>query len=130
MSSTLLALAMPLMLSVTDGNVRVTTAQTVTFCALLDHAKQYSGEVVRVRAIYQTDFEKSALDSPKCTIGIPMLWVEFDKSWETRTKLRFRWALHHGRWGEAKDVVFVGVFRVGGSHGHMGMYPSNWTSLP
>lgn len=85
--------------------------------------------MVRIRAVYETDFEKSTLDSPRCAAGIPMVWVAFDPSWERRTKWRVRWALSHMRWREPKDVVLVGTFRTDGSHAHMDMRPFEFNVL-
>jgi hypothetical protein len=51
-----------------------------------------------------------------------MTWVEFDKSWESRTPWRLRRAIDGIKWGAQTDVVFIGKVRTG-SFGHMDMYP-------
>ncbi len=96
-------------------------AQTVEFCDLQKNTEKFNGKMVRVRALWKTDFEESTLSAPSCTYPRPFIWVDFEKSWESRTSWRFRHATDRVRWG-MHDVVFVGMIRTGGHFGHQDMY--------
>jgi hypothetical protein len=102
----------------------LTNAQTVAYCQILNHPEAFKNKMVRVRALYETDFELAAISAPPCSTPIPMTWVEFDKDWERQTRGRVRRAIGRQRWRVQMDVVFVGTFRTGGHYGHMDMYPS------
>jgi hypothetical protein len=82
-------------------------------------------KMIGVRALYQTDFEQSAVTAPACAGSFPLTWIDFEKSWESRTGWRLRHAIHGIKWRVQTDVVFIGRFKAGGgSYGHMGMIPS------
>jgi hypothetical protein len=68
-----------------SANDEVLAAQTVAYCAILDNPKAFEDKMVRVRALYQTDFEQAALTAPACTTPMPLTWVDFERSWESRT---------------------------------------------
>jgi hypothetical protein len=104
-----------------DGTVA--GAQTVTYCDVQQHPEKYSNSMIRVRALYETDFEKSIITAPSCPAPLPTTWVSFDKHWESRTARRVRRAVSNAKWGVQMDVVFVGVFKSDGHYGHMDMYP-------
>jgi len=78
--------------------------------------------MVRVRALYQTDFEESALTSPSRNFRFLRTWVNFEKFWQSRTNWRWRRAINPAKWRVQLDVVLVGQFKVG-KFGHMDMYP-------
>ncbi len=78
--------------------------------------------MIRFRALYETDFEKSVVTAPACSTSIPTTWVSFEKGWKSRSKLRVRRAISSQKWRVQKDVVFVGMFKADGHYGHMDMY--------
>jgi hypothetical protein len=90
---------------------------------MLKNPEDSKNKTIRVRALSEADFERAALTAPDCHTGVPMTWVEFEKSWESRTRWRLRHALAGQKWGVQRDVVFIGVFRTAGHYGHMDMYP-------
>ena len=100
-------------------------AQTITYCDLIKAPRAFDGKLVRVRALYETDFEKMALTAPACTTPLPMTWVDFERAWESRTSWRLRRAMIAARskWNLQTDVVLIGRFKAGASFGHNGMYP-------
>lgn len=100
-------------------------AQTISYCDLIKNPRALDGKLVRVRALYETDFEKSALTSPACATPLPMTWVDFEAAWESRTSWRLRRAMTAARskWNVQTDLVLVGKFKAGASFGHNGMYP-------
>ena len=53
----------------------ISNAKTITYCELLDNAHEFEGKMVRIRALYQTDFEQSALTAPSCATSIPLTWL-------------------------------------------------------
>jgi len=79
--------------------------------------------MVRVQAIYETDFEKSEITSPSCPMPIPMMWVTFDGRWESRTSRNVRKTVSKAKWRVPLNVVFIGKFKTDGHYGHMDMYP-------
>lgn len=99
-------------------------AQTISYCDLIENPGAFDGKLVRVRALYETDFEKSALTAPACATPLPMTWVDFEAAWEPRTSWRVRRAMNAARskWNVQTDVVLVGKFKAG-AFGHNGMYP-------
>lgn len=105
--------------STTDaiGNV-----QTVAYCEVLGNPQAFKDKMIRVRALYQTNFEQWALTAPSCASPIPMTWVAFEKSWQSRTSRQLQRAISRVKWGIHSDVIFIGAFKTGGSFGHMGMY--------
>lgn len=98
-------------------------AQTVSYCGLIENPRAFDGKLVRVRALYETDFEKSALTAPACTTPLPMTWVDFERAWESRTSWRLRRAMMRSKWNVQTDVVLVGRFKSGAWFGHNDMYP-------
>jgi hypothetical protein len=79
--------------------------------------------MVRVQAVYETDFEKSVITSPACPAPFPlMIWVEFDDRWESRTPRKVRKKVSNVKWRVPLDVVFVGKIKTDGEYGHMDMY--------
>lgn len=102
----------------------IADAQTVEYCDLLKNLQTFNNKIIRVRVLYQTDFEQSVITAPACSTPIPWTWVDFEKSWESRTGWRIRHAIKHTKWRVQRDVVLIGRFRAKGSFGHMGMYPS------
>ena len=101
----------------------LTNAQTVAYCEILNHPEAFKNKFVRVRALYETDFELAAITAPACFTSIPMTWVGFEKDWEHRTRWQVRRAIGGQQWRVQMDVVFVGIFRTDGHYGHMDMYP-------
>ncbi|HMD71852.1 MAG TPA: hypothetical protein VKF41_10940 [Bryobacteraceae bacterium] len=101
----------------------IAEVQTVAYCDLLNNPPSFNDKMIRVRALYQTDFEQSAITAPACATPLPLTWVDFEKSWESRTGWRLRHAIDNAKWRVQIDVVFLGRFKAGGSYGHMGMYP-------
>jgi hypothetical protein len=104
-------------------NETIAGAQTVAFCDVQQHPEKFRNSMIRVRALYETDFENSVITAPSCSTPIPMTWVSFDKQWESRTPRRVRHPLSNSKWGVQMDVVFIGVFKSDGHYGHMDMYP-------
>ncbi len=80
--------------------------------------------MIRVRALYEADFEKEIITAPPCDMPFLATWVEYDKRWESRSKRHVRRALSKLKWGVQADVVFVGLFKTDGHYGHMDMYHS------
>ena len=103
-------------------NQTVAGAQTVDYCDLLQHSEKFKNQMIRVRALYETDFEKAFITSSACPMPILRTWVDFDGHWESRTTRRVRKTVSRAKWGVPLDVVFVGVFKTGGRYGHMDMY--------
>jgi hypothetical protein len=101
----------------------LTTAQTVAYCEILNHPEAFKNKLIRVRALYEIDFEMAAISAPSCSTPVPMTWVGFEKNWEHRTGWRVRRAIGGQQWRVQMDVVFVGMFRTEGHYGHMDMYP-------
>jgi hypothetical protein len=104
-------------------NDEITNAQTVAYCDVLSHPDAFKDKMIRVRALYETDFEESALTAPSCALPFPMTWVKFDESWKSRTSWRVRHAKNNAEWGVQSDVVFIGRLRTDGHFGHLDMYP-------
>jgi hypothetical protein len=104
-------------------NQIVASAQTVDYCDLLEHSEKFKNQTIRVRAMYETDFEKSVITSPSCPTRLPMTWVAFDGQWESRTARSVRKAVSKAKWRVPLDVVFIGKFKADGRYGHMDMYP-------
>jgi hypothetical protein len=100
-------------------------AQTISYCHLIENPRAFDGKLVRVRALYETDFEKMALTAPACTTPLPMTWVDIESAWESRTSWRLRRAMTAAgsKWNVQTDVVLVGRFKSGAWFGHNGMYP-------
>jgi hypothetical protein len=104
----------------------LTDAPAIAYCQLIQNPRAFDGKLVRVRALYETDFEKMALTAPSCASPLPMTWVDFENGWESRTSWRLRRAMTAAgsKWNVQTDVVLVGKFRSSGaSFGHNGMYP-------
>ena len=105
-------------------NQVVASVQTVAYCDILQHSDKFKNKMVRVQAVYETDFEKSVINSPACPAPFPMrLWVEFDERWESRTPRKVRKKVSNLKWRVPLDVVFVGKIKTDGKYGHMDMYP-------
>jgi hypothetical protein len=73
--------------------------------------------------MYEADFEKSVITSASCPTPLPMIWVDFEDHWESRTKRNVRKAVSNIKWRLPFDVVFIGKFKTDGRYGHMDMYP-------
>jgi hypothetical protein len=101
----------------------VASAQTVAYCDLLGHSEKFKNQMIRVRAVYETDFEKSVITSPSCPAPRPMTWVTFDDHWESRTARRVRQTVSQVKWRVPLDVVFIGKFKADGRYGQEDMYP-------
>lgn len=101
----------------------VSSGQTVAYCDLLEHATKFRNQIIRVEAIYETDFERSVITSPSCPTPVPMTWVTFNGQWESRTTPSVRKTVAKAKWRVPLDVVFVGKFETDGRCGHMDMYP-------
>lgn len=101
----------------------VRNAETVSYCELLRHPGKFTNQTVRVRAVYETDFEKSVIVSPSCSTPVPMMWVTFDEHWESRSGRQARKTVSRAKWRAPLDVVFVGRFKTDGRYGHMDMFP-------
>jgi hypothetical protein len=104
-------------------NEAVTSAQTTTYCEVQQDPERFKNRMIRVRALYETDFEVSIITAPSCHTPVPMTWVTFDKQWESRSTRRVRHALSRLNWRVQADVVFIGLFKSDGRYGHMDMYP-------
>ena len=98
-------------------------AQTIAYCEILNHPEEFKNKLIRVRALYETEFERAVITAPSCPTPIPMTWVEFEKNWEHRTRWQIRRAISSQQWRVQKDVVFVGMLGTDGHYGHMDMYP-------
>ncbi len=105
-----------------DTNRIIASAQSVAYCDLLEHSGRFKNHTIRVRAIYETDFEKSVITSPSCPTPLPMIWVTFDGHWESRSTRSVRKAVSKARWRVPLDVVFIGKFNTDGRYGQMDMY--------
>ena len=96
---------------------------TVEFCDL--SGRLYNNKIVRVRALYRSDFEESSLFSPDCYVP-NFVWVTFDPSHRSCTNKKVQKKLNKVKWGRDVDVVFVGRLETGGDgaggYGHMDMY--------
>ena len=105
-------------------NQVVASAQTATYCDLLEHSERFKNQIVRVQAIYETDFEKSVITSSACPLPFPMMiWVNFSDGWESRTNRKVRKAVLNAKWRVPLNVVFIGKIKTDGRYGHMDMYP-------
>ena len=52
---------------------------TVAYCELLSNPDPYERKVIRVKAIYSSHFEKSAIRDPNCNREFLWTWVDFDE---------------------------------------------------
>ncbi len=104
-------------------NEAIASAQTTTFCEVLRFPEKFKNKMIRVRALYESDFEMSVITAPTCDTPIPVTWVSFDEHWESRTKRHVRHSLSNVRWRAKTDVVFIGLFKADGRYGHMDIYP-------
>jgi hypothetical protein len=104
-------------------NETIASAQTVAYCDLLDHSEKFKDQMIRVRAVYETDFEKSVITSPSCPTPLPTTWVTFNGHWESRTTRSARKTVSRLKWRVPLDIVFIGKFKTDGPYGHMGLYP-------
>lgn len=104
-------------------NQSVASAQTVAYCDLLEHSEKFKDQMIRVRAMYETDFEKSVITAPSCPTPMAMTWVTFDDHWESRTTRSVRKKVSHVKWRVPLDIVIIGEFKTDGRYGHMDMYP-------
>ena len=105
------------------SNQAITEAQTTSYCEVLKDPERFRNRMIRVRALYQTDFEESIITAPSCYTPLPMTWVSFDEQWESRSKRSIRHAISNVKWRIQTDVVFVGLFKADGHYGHMDRYP-------
>jgi hypothetical protein len=118
-----LPVAVALLASLSSGGIDdLTDVKTISYCQLIQNPRAFDGKLVRVRALYETDFEKMALTAPACATPISMTWMDFDAAWESRTGWRLRHAINGVKWRVQTDVVVVGKFKSGGFFGHNGMY--------
>lgn len=101
----------------------IADAQTTTYCEVQRYPERFKNRMIRIRALYETDFEKSIIAAPTCDTPVPMTWVSFEGHWESRSTRRVRHALSQLKWRVQADVVFIGLFRSDGHYGHMDMYP-------
>jgi len=101
----------------------IAEARTATYCEIQEHPDRFRNTIIRVRGLYETDFEKSEMSVPSCPSPISTTWISFDKQWESRTARKARRSLSSAKWGGQMDVVFVGLFKSDGRYGHMDMYP-------
>ena len=104
-------------------NQILSSAQTVAYCDLLEHSEKFTNQMIRVLAVYETDFEKSVITSPSCPTPLAMTWVTFDSHWESQTTRSVRKTVSKVKWRVPLDVVFIGEFKTDGRYGHMDMYP-------
>lgn len=102
-------------------NQTVASAQTVAYCDL-EHSEKFTNQMIRVRAMYETDFEKSVITSLSCPTPLPMTWVTFDDHWKRRTTRGLRKTVSQAKWDSPLDVVFIGKLKTGGLYGQMDMY--------
>src|SRR5690348_6523992 len=75
------------------------SAKTISYCDLLQHSENFKNQVIRVEAIYETDFEKSVVTSASCPTPLPMIWVDFDDHWQSRTVRSVRKVVSNVKWG-------------------------------
>lgn len=91
------------------------TVQTVTYCDLTKKASAFSGQQVRIRAIYRYAFELQRLEAPECCPEKDgKIWVEIQPSLDHRSEKLFR------KFPKGEGVVlatFVGRFESGGTYG-------------
>lgn len=121
----MLAVAVALLASVSmSGTDDLAEAQMISYCHLIENSRAFDGKLVRVRALYETEFEKTALTATACATPRPMTWVDLESAWESRTAWRVRRAVMAARssWNVQTDVVLIGRFSSGASFGHNGMY--------
>src|SRR6267142_6376065 len=104
-------------------NQILSSAQTVAYCDLLEHPEKFTNQMIRVLAVYETDFEESVITSPSCPTPIAMTWVTFDSHWESQTTRSVRKTVSKAKWRVPLDVVFIGKFKLDGRYGHLDMYP-------
>jgi hypothetical protein len=116
---------------------------TVAYCDLLRHPDSYDRKVIRVKGIYSSHFEMSALRDPNCSKDFLWTWVDFDDQYAARTKQEvlqsFQAAVDSKRPERVEadldkaKVVLIGLFEVAShseirnkiltnGYGHMGMY--------
>lgn len=116
---------------------------TVDYCDLLRNADSYDRKLIRVKAIYSSHFEMSALRDTRCTRDFLWTWVDFDDKNPTCTKQEVVRSFEAAVASKSPEkiekdldkaeVVFVGLFEVAphlevrntiptNGYGHMGMY--------
>ncbi len=95
-------------------------AVEIPYCELMAKAPAFDGKTVRVKAMYETGFEKSVLSAPACAQS--PTWLGLSKGWEKQTDAVVRDRIKDLKWSVPLEVVAVGVFRTDGKFGHMGMY--------
>jgi hypothetical protein len=111
----------------TETKSALAGAPAVGLCEVEKSPQKFNNKMIRIRALYETDFEASVISSPYCSEPFPATWVEFEAKWESRS----RWSVRHGlsniKWRVPKDVVFVGLFEAKGGYGHLDKYPFLFT---
>jgi hypothetical protein len=105
----------------TNASSSSSDVQTVAFCELVRHPQTYEGKVVRVRAIFSSEFEKSALSAPDCPAEAT--WLHVPDSYASCTKRKVQKKFEENVGGPGRDIVIVGRFESKGNFGHLGMYP-------
>src|SRR5437588_7666904 len=105
----------------TNNSSSASDVQTIPFCELVRNPKIYDGKLVRVRAIFSSNFEKSVLSAPDCPAEAT--WLHVPDSYASCTKRKVQKKFEDAPWGQGRDVVIVGRLESKGSYGHLGMYP-------
>ena len=95
--------------------------KTVPFCDLVRDPKLYDGKLVRVRAIFSSNFEKSVLSAPDCPAEAT--WLHVPDSYASCTKRKVQKKFEDAPWGQGRDIVIIGRLESKGNYGHLGMYP-------
>jgi hypothetical protein len=111
---------------------QILAAPTVDLCDLWAHPDRHDGQLVRVRALYWTEFESSVVWSLACDYPtlFMAIWVDYDPAFEHLTSRSVRKAREGLRWEHSADVVLVGRFeakprdgRTLRGFGHEDLYP-------
>lgn len=84
----------------------------VEYCDLIRGTVQYQNRIVRVRGIYWSNCENSALDDPSCRNDNRLTWVEGEpySNFDEGMKPLYQFYGSKAKWGAKAEVVFLGKF--------------------
>ena len=86
---------------------------TVAYCELVRNSASYNDKDVRVRAIFSSDFEKSVIAAPDCSLATT--WLHIPPSYKSCATRKVQEKLDAVEWGRGVDMVIVGRFESKGS---------------
>ena len=97
------------------ANLFNVSSHEISYCELAQNPSAFSGNRIRVRAVYRYAFEIQRLEAPACcSEAVPKIWVEIDATLEgTSRKLFHKFPKREG----LVLATFTGTFESGGTYG-------------